>query len=130
MERHKKVSVPNENLGLPAEYPTPKLICPATVIAELPPFSDVAEVKIPRPKTDLNMKRDVTIKPSWIKARKERVALEKGELNVTFTAKHPISKLSASCSTTIYVVGEFTRRCGFLERTINSNYKLSLRCPR
>lgn len=108
MERHKKATRPlNENLGLPAEYPTPKLICPATVIAELPPFSNVAEVKIPRPKTDLNMKRDVTIKPSWIKARKERVALEKGELNVTFTAKHPISKLSASCSTAIYVVGEF-----------------------
>lgn len=109
MERHKKATrALNENLGLPAEYPTPKLICPATVIAELPPFSNVAEVRIPRPKTDLNMKRDVTIKPSWLKARKERVALEKGELNVTFTAKHPISRLTASCSTAIYVVGKLS----------------------
>lgn len=90
------------------EYPTPKLICSPNQIAELPPFSDVAEVKVPRPKTDLNIKRDVTTKPIWMKgAKNERVALGKGEFNVTYTAKHPISKLTASCTTTIYVVGRF-----------------------
>lgn len=88
-----------------SEYPTPKLICPANIIAELPPFSEEVEVKVPRPKTDLNIKRDITIKPSWIKS--ERIVVRMGELNVTFTAKHPISKLTTSCTTTFYVVGGF-----------------------
>lgn len=61
-------------------------------------------MRVQRPKTDLNIKRDVTIKPLWI--RGDRVVVKRGELNVTYTARHPISKLTASCTTTIYVVGE------------------------
>lgn len=79
------------------------MICPPNTIVELPPFSNEVEVKIQRPKTDLNIKRDVTIRPSWI--NKEKILLKRGELNITYTAKHPISKLTASCTTTIYVLG-------------------------
>jgi len=86
------------------EYPTPKLICPLNTIVELPPFSDEVEVKLQRPKTDLNIKRDVSIRPSWI--RGERVFLKRGNFNVTYTARHPISKITSSCTTTIYVIGE------------------------
>lgn len=92
------------NARVLSEYPTPKLICAPSVIVEIPPFSSTAEVKIQRPKTDLSLRRDVTIKPTWIKG--ERVVLRTGTLNVTFTAKHPISKLTTSCTTTIYVVGK------------------------
>lgn len=90
------------------EYPTPKLICPPNMLTELPPFSDAVNIKIQRPKTDLNIKRDVTVKPSWVKG--ERITLKAGTLNVTYTARHPISKLTTSCTTTIYVVGGFLQR--------------------
>lgn len=96
------VSINNSNIP---EYPTPKLICPPNTVVELPEFSDEVEVKIPRPKTDLNIRRDVTVKPTWIKG--ERIVLRMGELNITFTAKHPISKQTSSCTTTFYVVGGF-----------------------
>ena len=80
-------------------------MCPQNTIVELPPYSNEVEVRIQRPRTDLNIKRDVTVKPSWIKS--EKIILKRGEFNVTYTAKHPISKLTASCTTTFYVVGEF-----------------------
>lgn len=79
-------------------------MCPPNVVVELPLFSEEVEVRLQRPKTDLNFKRDVTVKPQWI--RGDRVVLKRGELNVTYTARHPISKLTASCTTAIYVVGE------------------------
>lgn len=92
------------NIRALSEYPTPKLICAPNVLVEIPPFSSEVEVKIQKPKTDLSMKRDVTIKPPWIKG--DKVVLGTGAVNITFTAKHPISKLVASCTTTIYVVGK------------------------
>lgn len=93
------------NILISAEYPTPKLICQPNILAELPPFSDAVEIKIQIPKTDLNIKRDVAVKPSWVKSG--RIMLKAGALNVTYTARHPISKLTTSCTTTIYVVGAF-----------------------
>lgn len=99
--KHSSFSV--MNFQVLSEYPTPKLICPPNRIVELPPFSDEVEVKLQRPKTDLH-KRDVTMKPSWI--RDDKVVLRPGALNITYIAKHPISKLTTSCTTTIYVDGE------------------------
>ncbi len=62
------------------------------------------QVKLQRPKTDVNFKRDITIKPSWIKS--EKISLDIGVHNITYTAKHPISKLTVSCTTSIFVVGK------------------------
>jgi hypothetical protein len=87
------------------EYPTPRLICPPNQLLELPESGNKVQVKLQKPKTDVNFKRDITIKPSWIKS--EKIALDVGVQNITFTAKHPISKLTVSCTTSIFVVGEF-----------------------
>lgn len=87
------------------EYPTPRLICPPNQLLELPEDGNKVQVKIQKPKTDVNFKRDITIKPSWIK--NEKISLGIGEQNITYTAKHPISKLTVSCTTSIFVVGKF-----------------------
>lgn len=87
------------------EYPTPRLICPPNQLLELPEKSKKVQVKLQRPKTDVNFKRDITIKPSWIKS--EKITLGIGVQNITYTAKHPISKLTLSCTTSIFVVGKF-----------------------
>jgi hypothetical protein len=87
------------------EYPTPRLICPPNQLLELPENGNKVQVKLQKPKTDVNFKRDITIKPSWIKS--EKIALDVGVQNITFTAKHPISKLTVSCTTSIFVVGKF-----------------------
>ncbi|CRK94785.1 CLUMA_CG008279, isoform A [Clunio marinus] len=91
-----------DDSGICIKYPTPKLICPPNIIAEIPPFNDEVEVEMKRPKTDLSFKRDVQVRPQWF--RKEKVSLKVGTVNVTYIAKHPVSKLSTSCTTTIYVV--------------------------
>lgn len=67
------------------------------------------------------MKRDVTIRPSWM--RGEKVTVKPGAFNVTFTARHPISKLTASCTTTVYVVGELRNFCS-TQHAINFHLKL------
>ncbi|XP_070501322.1 uncharacterized protein [Chironomus tepperi] len=89
--------------GICIKYPTPKLICPSNQIVELPPHSDKVEVKLQKPKTDVNFKRDVTIKPLWIK-NVDKIVLGLGELNITYTARHPITKLTVACTTTFFVV--------------------------
>lgn len=92
------------------EYPTPRLICPPNQLLELPEDSNKVQVKLQKPKTDVNFKRDITIKPSWIK--NEKISLGVGEFNVSYTAKHPISKLTISCTTSIFVVGKLVVVCG------------------
>lgn len=82
----------------------PKLICPQNQIVELTPNQDQVEVKIRKPKTDLNFKRDVTVRPSWV--RNEKIILGLRTLNITYTARHPISQLTATCTFTIFVIGE------------------------
>lgn len=84
-------------------YPTPKLICHQNMFIEIPSHQDAVELKIPKPKTDVNWIRDITVIPSW--AKSEKLSLYEGILNITFTAKHPISKLKVSCSTTITTLG-------------------------
>ena len=70
---------------------------------EIPSHQDAVELKTPKPKTDVNWIRDITVTPSW--AKSEKLSLHEGILNITFTAKHPISKLKVSCSTTITTLG-------------------------
>lgn len=73
-------------------------------MVELPASRDQVEVKVHRPKTDLNFKRDIRVHPSWI--RRDEIVLGLGELNITYLAQHPISELSTSCTTRIFVIGE------------------------
>lgn len=92
------------------EYPTPRLICPPNQLLELAENgNNKVQVKLQKPKTDVNFKRDITIKPSWIKH--EKITLGIGEQNITYTAKHPVSKLTVSCTTSIFVVGKLTLLC-------------------
>lgn len=48
------------------------------------------------------------MRPSWI--QNNRILMKAGTLNVTFTAKHPISKLISSCTTEISVIRKYSRR--------------------
>ncbi|KAG5677773.1 hypothetical protein PVAND_007504 [Polypedilum vanderplanki] len=89
--------------GICIKYPTPRLICPSNQLVELPLNSDKVEIKLQKPKTDVNFKRDVAIKPSWIK-NVEKITLGLGVLNITYIARHPISKLTVACTTTLFVV--------------------------
>lgn len=100
------------------EYPTPKLICPSNQIVELPPHSDKVEVKLQKPKTDVNFKRDVTIKPLWIK-NVDKIVLGLGVLNITYTARHPITKLTVACTTTLFVVGKLYSMAWYKISTLN-----------
>jgi hypothetical protein len=84
----------------------PKLICPMNQIVELAENSDKVQVKLQKPKTDVNFKRDVVIKPLWIK--NEKIMLGLGAFNITYTARHPISRLTVSCTTTVFVVGKIS----------------------
>jgi hypothetical protein len=93
------------------EYPTPRLICPPNQLLELPENGKKVHVKLQRPKTDVNFKRDITVKPSWIKS--EKISLGIGVQNITYTAKHPISKLTVACTTSIFVVGKLVCRLDF-----------------
>lgn len=72
-------------------------------MVELPASRDQVEVTVRRPKTDLNFKRDIRVHPSWI--RRDKIVLGLGELNITYTAKHPLSELTTSCTTRIFVIG-------------------------
>ena len=86
-------------------YPTPKLICPENMIVELHPNETLeTNVKIKRPKTDVNWERDVLTEPFW--AKKDMLALKVGKTNITYIAKHPISKLTSSCNFSINVLGK------------------------
>jgi hypothetical protein len=88
------------------EYPTPRLICPPNQLLELPANGgDKVEIALQKPKTDVNFKRDVAIKPSWIKGE-DKITLGLGVLNVSYIARHPVSKLTVACTTTLFVVGE------------------------
>ncbi|CAD7082561.1 unnamed protein product [Hermetia illucens] len=91
-----------ESDGICIRYPTPKLICPANIVLETPPNESMAKLRIPRPKTDVNYDRDVTISPDWL--RNSEIALEIGVRNITYTARHPVSKLTVSCTFSITVL--------------------------
>lgn len=101
------------------EYPTPRLICPPNQLLELPENNKKVQVKLQRPKTDVNFKRDITIKPSWIKS--EKITLSSG-INITYMAKHPISKLTVSCTTSIFVIGKFGLFFSLLWGILSGNF--------
>ncbi|KAK2588215.1 hypothetical protein KPH14_004250 [Odynerus spinipes] len=82
-------------------YSKPRLECPKDVVAELPPGRDEAFVTFDQPSTDLDWFRYVRSKPSW--GTRLEANLKIGVHEVTFFARHPVSKKQASCVLRIIV---------------------------
>lgn len=87
--------------GVCIRYPVPKLICPADIKQEIPPNDTVVVLELQLPKTDVNVDRDLNVEPESIRDKSE---FETGVYNVTYTARHSVSKLSISCTFTISVL--------------------------
>lgn len=85
-------------------YSKPRLECPEDVIAELPPGRDEAFVTFDQPSTDLDWFRYVRSKPSW--GTRLEANLPSGIHEITFFARHPVSKKQASCVLRIIVKGD------------------------
>lgn len=62
-------------------------------------------MKLHRPKTDVSWERDIVAEPFW--AKKDVLQLPLGAINISYTAKHPVSKLTASCTFTVTVMGKY-----------------------
>ncbi|CAK9810437.1 MATN2 [Anthophora quadrimaculata] len=84
-------------------YSKPRLECPKDVVAELPPGRDEAFVTFDQPATDLDWFRYVRSKPSW--GTRLEANLTPGVHEITFFARHPVSKKQASCVLRIIVKG-------------------------
>ncbi|XP_055531345.1 uncharacterized protein LOC129722123 isoform X2 [Wyeomyia smithii] len=84
-------------------FPQPRLACPTSVNVELHPNdTDVTLVKLRRPKTDVSWERDIVAEPFW--AKKDTLQLPLGSINISYTAKHPVSKLTTSCTFAVNVI--------------------------
>ncbi|XP_021695533.1 uncharacterized protein LOC5579875 isoform X2 [Aedes aegypti] len=89
--------------GACIRYPQPKLTCPTSVNVELHPNdTDHTAVKLRRPKTDVSWDRDIVVEPYW--AKKDVLELPLGSINISYTAKHPVSKLTSSCTFVVNVM--------------------------
>lgn len=82
-------------------YSKPRLDCPADVTAELSPARDEAFVTFDQPSTDLDWFRYVRSKPTW--GTRLEANLKLGVHEVTFYARHPVSKKQTSCTLRITV---------------------------
>ncbi|XP_011504764.1 PREDICTED: uncharacterized protein LOC105367693 [Ceratosolen solmsi marchali] len=82
-------------------YSKPRLDCPKDITAELPPGRDEAFVTYEQPSTDLDWFRYVRSKPSW--GTRLEANLKKGLHEITFYARHPVSKKQTSCTLKITV---------------------------
>ncbi|CAB0028972.1 unnamed protein product [Trichogramma brassicae] len=89
-------------------YSKPRLDCPADVKAELPPGRDEAFVTYEQPSTDLDWFRYVHSKPSW--GTRLEANLKLGRHEITFYARHPVSKKQTTCTLNITVQGEGVRQ--------------------
>ncbi|XP_058832942.1 uncharacterized protein LOC131690887 [Topomyia yanbarensis] len=84
-------------------YPQPRLTCPTSVNVELHPNeTDATTVKLRRPKTDVSWDRDIVAEPYW--AKKDVLQLPLGSINISYSAKHPVSKLTTSCTFAVNVI--------------------------
>lgn len=72
---------------------------------ETPPKDSRVVMPLPRPVTDVSWDKDIHIVPNYVKGL--NLVLSAGIENITYTATHPISKLSVSCSFSITVIGKF-----------------------
>ncbi|PSN38013.1 hypothetical protein C0J52_19289 [Blattella germanica] len=77
-------------------FPKPKIECPHNISVEIEPGQATAFVAFPQPVTDVDWFRNVVSKPSWGKLLEADLPI--GRWSVTFTARHPISRHTASCT--------------------------------
>lgn len=98
-----KKDLPKNVAHFATGYSKPRLECPRDVVAELPPGRDEAFVTFDQPATDLDWFRYVRSKPSW--GTRLEATLQPGVHEITFFARHPISKKQASCVLRIIVKG-------------------------
>ncbi|XP_033230539.1 uncharacterized protein LOC117181711 [Belonocnema kinseyi] len=82
-------------------YSKPRLDCPPDVKAELSPGRDEAFVTFDQPSTDLDWFRYVRSKPTW--GTRLEANLKLGVHEVTFYARHPVSKKQTTCNLRITV---------------------------
>ncbi|KFB47090.1 AGAP005713-PA-like protein [Anopheles sinensis] len=102
--------------GTCIRYPQPKLICPTSVNVELHENeTESTTVHLRRPETDVSWERDIQAEPYW--AKKDSFPLPLGSLNVTFTAKHPVSKLRTDCTFLVNVLPGSPPRVDFCPDT-------------
>ncbi|XP_058065891.1 fibrillin-1 [Anopheles bellator] len=102
--------------GTCIRYPHPKLTCPTSVNVELHPNdTETTTVRLRRPETDVSWDRDVLVEPSW--AKNDPFLLPLGPLNVTYSARHPVSKLRTDCTFTINVLPGSPPRVDFCPDT-------------
>ncbi|XP_061501161.1 uncharacterized protein LOC1276382 isoform X2 [Anopheles gambiae] len=102
--------------GTCIRYPQPKLICPSSVNVELHPNeTETTTVRLRRPETDVSWERDVQVEPDWVK--KDSFSLALGSLNVSYTARHPVSKLHTECNFLINVLPGSPPRVDFCPDT-------------
>jgi hypothetical protein len=80
------------------------LVCPKDIRVEIPPYETTVTLQIPRPKTDVDFGKDIIVEPLW--AKESELKMKPGTKNITYTAKHPLSKLTISCTFSINVLGE------------------------
>ena len=84
-------------------YPKPQLKCSRDLMYEREPNRRTATIEIPKPISNVNWNQDITADPPW--AKNITFELEIGVRNISFTARHPISKLTITCSFIITVLG-------------------------
>uniref|UniRef100_A0A182MC95 HYR domain-containing protein n=1 Tax=Anopheles culicifacies TaxID=139723 RepID=A0A182MC95_9DIPT len=102
--------------GTCIRYPQPKLLCPTSVNVELHPNeTETTTVRLRRPETDVSWERDVQVEPFWVK--KDSFSLPLGSLNVSYSAKHPVSKLHTECNFLINVLPGSPPRVDFCPDT-------------
>uniref|UniRef100_A0A182J2V4 Sushi domain-containing protein n=1 Tax=Anopheles atroparvus TaxID=41427 RepID=A0A182J2V4_ANOAO len=102
--------------GTCIRYPQPKLSCPTSVNVELHQNeTESTTVRMRRPETDVSWERDVQAEPSWVK--KDSFPLPLGSLNVTLSARHPVSKLHTDCTFLINVLPGSPPRVDFCPDT-------------
>uniref|UniRef100_A0A4Y0BIY2 Uncharacterized protein n=1 Tax=Anopheles funestus TaxID=62324 RepID=A0A4Y0BIY2_ANOFN len=102
--------------GTCIRYPQPKLLCPTSVNVELHPNeTETTTVRLRRPETDVSWERDVQVEPYWVK--KDSFTLPLGSLNVSYTARHPVSKLHTECNFLVNVLPGSPPRVDFCPDT-------------
>lgn len=103
---------PQDGFCMP--FPKPKIECPHNISVEIEPTQPTAFVVFPQPTTDVDWFRNVVSEPSWGKLLE--ADLPPGYWLVTFTAYHPISRRTASCTIDITVSVSNTSTEGLQEK--------------
>ncbi|XP_063228624.1 uncharacterized protein LOC134534261 isoform X2 [Bacillus rossius redtenbacheri] len=89
--------------GVCLRFMVPAIKCPENITAQLPPGRRTVHVVFERPITSVDWFRHVIAEPMW--GKRLEGDLPAGSWVVTFTARHPVSHLAASCALGVTVSG-------------------------